>query len=154
MVGPKLAVWNPPSLGVLKFNVDGASKGNPGSCGAGGVLRNPNEETLGYFSKDLREGWASEAEVKAILLALQFCHQFCFNSVIIESDSTIVVGWVNSPSNRPSKLRNELNQIDFLLGQVNCIAVHHIFIEANDFAGHLAKEGCGRGETLWFCSDN
>lgn len=34
----RLVAWSPPSSGVLKFNVDGASKGNPGPCGAGGVI--------------------------------------------------------------------------------------------------------------------
>lgn len=31
-------VWKAPLMGILKFNVDGASKGNPGQSGIGGVL--------------------------------------------------------------------------------------------------------------------
>ena len=31
--------WQPPPLGVLKWNVDGSSLGKPGPAGAGGVLR-------------------------------------------------------------------------------------------------------------------
>ena len=27
------AVWEPPSVGAFKFNVDGSAKGNPGECG-------------------------------------------------------------------------------------------------------------------------
>lgn len=50
---PKVAFWFPPSLGYLKFNVDGSSQGNPGPCRVGGVLRNHNNEILGYFSKGI-----------------------------------------------------------------------------------------------------
>lgn len=30
----------PPPFGILKFNVDGAARGNPGLAGIGGALRN------------------------------------------------------------------------------------------------------------------
>jgi len=30
--------WNPPLKGFLKYNIHGASKGNPGTAGFGGVL--------------------------------------------------------------------------------------------------------------------
>lgn len=153
VAGPREAAWSPPSLVVLNFNVDGASKGNLGLCGVGGVLHNSDEEALGYFFKNLDGEWAFEDEVRAIFLALLLCHQCGFSSVIIESDSTTNVGWVNSSLNRPSKLRNELNQIDYLFSEVNCMGVHHIYREAIDFADHLAKEGWGRPDALWFCSE-
>ena len=30
--------WYPPPQGLLKYNINGASKGNPGIAGFGGVL--------------------------------------------------------------------------------------------------------------------
>src|ERR1044072_3645917 len=39
--------WAPPGDGLLKFNVDGASLGNPGERGIGGVLRNDKGYVLG-----------------------------------------------------------------------------------------------------------
>jgi len=32
-------IWKPPPHGFLKVNIDGASKGNPGLAGFGGVIR-------------------------------------------------------------------------------------------------------------------
>lgn len=57
-VSPQRSVaWSPPSPGFLKFNVDGASQGNPGPSGIGGVIRNHNNVILGYFSKNIGHGW-------------------------------------------------------------------------------------------------
>lgn len=47
----RVAVWTPPIMGVLKFNVDGASKGNPGPSGMGGVLRDYRNFIIGFSSK-------------------------------------------------------------------------------------------------------
>ncbi|KAH1123344.1 hypothetical protein J1N35_006504 [Gossypium stocksii] len=40
------AAWIPPDAGSLKFNVDGASRGNPKRAGCGGVLRDDNGKLL------------------------------------------------------------------------------------------------------------
>lgn len=78
---------------MVKFNVDGASKGNPGASGIGGVLRNVEGIILGYFSKSMGHIWAYEVEVHAIFHALLFCHEFNCHNVLIESDSTLAIGW-------------------------------------------------------------
>lgn len=146
---PRLAVWSPPDIGILKCNVDGASKGNPGPCGVGGVIRNSDRKVLGFFALDSGHGWAYEAETKAILNGLRFCQQFLLKNVIVESDSTTAVGWVCSKDKRPWRLLNELNQIDFLMEEVNCLGVKHIYREENSWADSLANVGCARREPLW-----
>ncbi|TYG84644.1 hypothetical protein ES288_D01G265800v1 [Gossypium darwinii] len=40
------AAWIPPDAGSPKFNVDGASRGNPKRAGCGGVLRDDNGKLL------------------------------------------------------------------------------------------------------------
>ena len=45
--------WCSPPCGVLKFNVDGATKGKPGLAGTGGVLGNHKGQVLFMFSKGL-----------------------------------------------------------------------------------------------------
>lgn len=84
-------------------------------------------------------------------MALLFCQHFLLSNITIERDCSLAVGWVNSTANRPWALSNELNQIDFLLSQVNCISVQHIYREANDLADKLAKEGVSRESPLWVC---
>lgn len=104
------------------------------------------------FSEKVGNGWAFEAEVKAILMALLICQQFLLSNITIESDYTLAVGWVNSKTNKPWALLNELNQIYFLIDQGNCLGVHHVFREANDRADKLAKEGVSRDSPVWVCN--
>lgn len=129
---------------MIKFNVDGSSRGNPGVSGIGGTLRDANGISLGFFSKPLGLSWAYIAEIKAILEALLFCKRH----VIVESDSTLAVGWVMNRSNRSWKLFNDLNQIDMLMEEVGCFGVVHIYREANTVVDHLTKNGCDRSEAL------
>ena len=63
--------WYPPPLGVVKFNVDGASRGKPGPAGIGGVLRYCKGEVLMMFSKYVSVGDSNEADVLAILEGLR-----------------------------------------------------------------------------------
>ena len=47
-------VWLPPGNGLIKFNVDGSAKGQPGPAGIGGVLRNSGGMMICFFSKDIQ----------------------------------------------------------------------------------------------------
>lgn len=60
----KNSMWFPPDIGLLKVNVDGASKGNPRQNGIGGIIRNSSSKVLGFFALNIGFGWDYEAEVK------------------------------------------------------------------------------------------
>lgn len=141
--------WTPPPAGSLKFNVDGSSHGMPGRSGIGGILKDSERQTRGIFSKATGDLWAYEAEVKAILHALMFCHQFQLRHILIESDSALAVGWVNNKVNRPWKVIQDLNLIDSLCVEVDCLGISHIFRESNHLADYLAKTGCSRQTEIW-----
>lgn len=151
---PRYWSWSPPSAGFIVCNVDGASKGNPGPSGVGGVFRDENKKILGYFSLNIGHGWANEAEVRAILNALMFSQEFMLKNIIIESDSTVAVNWVASRENRPWRLSNELNHIDFLISETNCVEVRHVYREGNAMADFLAKEGSNNASPIWFYVDD
>lgn len=96
---------------------------------------------MGFFSLNSGHGWAHEAEVRAILNALIFCQEFLLRNIILESDSKLAVGWVGSSENRLWRLLNELNHIDFLIQEVNCVEVRHIFRENNEEVDLLVNIG-------------
>ncbi|EOY20372.1 Uncharacterized protein TCM_046248 [Theobroma cacao] len=51
----KLVVWSKLEEGWLKFNMDGASRGNPGEIGIGGILKDHRGTTLILISKFMVE---------------------------------------------------------------------------------------------------
>lgn len=140
--------WSAPPIGVLKFNVDGSALGAPGRSGVGGVLKNSNRQVIGIFSKAIGELWAYEAEVKTILQALIFCQQHHLKHILIESDSTLAVGWVSKQANRPWRLIQG-NLIDALCVEIDCLGIKHIFRESNSSADYLAKSGVHKEINLW-----
>ncbi|XP_057451745.1 uncharacterized protein LOC130743511 [Lotus japonicus] len=115
----------------------------------GGVEEKQDGEIIGMFSMATGVLWAYQAEVKAIHKALSFCKEFSFSQVYIESDSSLAVGWVIRKENRPWALLNELNAIDWLMRDVGCLGVSHIYREANPMVDYLAKLGCDRTMPLW-----
>lgn len=58
--------WSHPPNRVLKFNVDGVTRG-PGMAGIGSVLQNWREKLIYMFSKNVGIKDSNEAEVLAIL---------------------------------------------------------------------------------------
>lgn len=65
----KLVFQAPPCL--LKFNVDGAARGKPGLAGVGQILCNSNGVVFIMFLKHMGYMDSNEAEVVAILEAIQ-----------------------------------------------------------------------------------
>lgn len=93
-----------PTYGVLKFNVDKASKGNPREIGIRRVLRNDFSEILFMFSMLIGVSYANEAKIKAMCKALQTLATSKWvvsHKVIIKNDSKNVVKWIRDPCSTP-----------------------------------------------------
>lgn len=112
-------------------------------------LKIQRDKWWGFFSKAMGELCAYEAEVKAILQGLIFCQQHQLKHILIESDSTLAVGWSSNQANRPWRLIQDLNLIDALSVEVDCIGIKHIYRESNSIADFLAKSGCHMESNLW-----
>lgn len=92
----KKVAWCSPPRGALKFNVNGTNQGKPGLVGIWGVLRNHKGEVLYIFSKNVGIKDTNEAGILAILEAL-YNFTFSFQShLIVESNSSNAIFWVNS----------------------------------------------------------
>lgn len=68
----KLDFWHPPPKGFLKFNIDGASKGNPGMTGHGGVLRDEKGSIIFMFYCHLGKATNNMAKLMAMEQCLDF----------------------------------------------------------------------------------
>ncbi|XP_039040579.1 uncharacterized protein LOC120178871 [Hibiscus syriacus] len=138
---PPLVSWCPPSEGCLKFNVDGAFK-DP-SAGCGGVLRNSKGDTKALFSAPVDPINSDYSELMAIktVLALFLETGWCENfSLSIESDSQLVLKWIESSSERPWRWRDIFEEIDSYLKRIEGVKFVYVPREGNGFADHLAKQ--------------
>ncbi|XVE66909.1 hypothetical protein DITRI_Ditri08aG0118000 [Diplodiscus trichospermus] len=107
-----------PPEGFLKFNVDGASAGNPGMGGIGGVLRDHSSKINLVFSKHIGVTDSSVAE------------------------------WLSDPKMAPWRLRKSVTQIINVGESLPDWSIVHSPRERNVLADSLAKSGIGRNNNL------
>ncbi|MQL90534.1 hypothetical protein Taro_023135 [Colocasia esculenta] len=86
----KMVRWIPPLHGLL-LNVDGASKGNPGPCGGGGIVRNTVGTMVLAFSHFYGVGTSLLDEVRAMCDGVQLALEKGFYLAEISTDSMVLV---------------------------------------------------------------
>jgi len=74
-----------------KIWTDGGSRGNPGPCGAGGLIKDSTGVVVAEVSEYLGIQTNNYAEYKALLLTLNRAVQLQIKNVIVYSDSKLVV---------------------------------------------------------------
>ena len=89
-------MWAPPQLGHLKLNVDGASRGNPGQAGGGGLLRDHRGRIIFAFSLFYDVQTNTAAEAMAIRDGLLLCEARDLRDIVLESDSRVLVDMLHS----------------------------------------------------------
>ncbi|KAL0444852.1 UNVERIFIED_CONTAM: putative ribonuclease H protein [Sesamum latifolium] len=89
--------WRKPQEGWYKMNTDGASKGNPGISGAGGILRDQLGRVIFAFQEPLGNITNTQAELQAIHRGLQICIDRGFRNVWIETDATAIIKLISAP---------------------------------------------------------
>ena len=90
--------WEKPQAGWKKLNTDGASKGNPGLAGCGGVIRDENGRWIAGFSRRIGVTTSFEAEVWGFWEGLINCSNLNIHSLIIELDAKVVVDVFLNPN--------------------------------------------------------
>lgn len=79
------------SFGLAKDQFDGAARGSPGLLGTGGVIRDCFGRAIALFAAPLGVRFAFEAELFAVMLAVQKVSSLPPHPIWIESDSMLVV---------------------------------------------------------------
>ncbi|GMI86868.1 hypothetical protein like AT4G29090 [Hibiscus trionum] len=137
--------WQPPPMGFLKLNVDGAVSRDGKSGGIGGLLRNYQGSKFLVFSESINPGTVVLGELMAIKVGisrLSSVEETKKNRIIIESDSALAIAWINSTSQCPSLYKvivDEIKEQGSLSNYIFRFAPRICNIEADS----LAKEGIG-----------
>lgn len=95
----------------MKMNVDGCSKGNPGSAGEGGIIRDHHGHMILAFAGYFGICSNNVAEAMAILQGLRICIDRGFLKIIVESDSVMLVNIINKKVRPPWQIHSIMAQI-------------------------------------------
>jgi len=119
---------------------DGASRGNPGICGAGYIIwRNKTviEEGKHFVSKHNTNNYA---EYCGLILALKKCNQLKIKNVIVMGDSNLIIKQMNNEYKVESPNLIPLHEVALnAISEMNYIKFMHIFREKNGDADRLAN---------------
>jgi hypothetical protein len=83
--------WSPPPTGFIKINFDGASKGNPGPVGFGGIIENSEGEILNLTTSYLGENTNNAVELSSLLKGLKIALDNHYQWIIAEGYSQIII---------------------------------------------------------------
>eukprot|EP00253_Pinus_taeda_P026308 PITA_26308 len=141
--------WHKPPASFLKINFDGASRGNPGPAGIGGVVRNHGGEILYIYSQALGEATNNEMEFAAMEKGLRILHANQMANVVIEGDSELAITaarriYHGTPVGRVMKhwrLAQTIENIAILLRKMKGLTFQAIRRKGNAVADHLANVG-------------
>ncbi|XP_057774811.1 uncharacterized protein LOC130993790 [Salvia miltiorrhiza] len=139
--------WWPSVHHWIKVNTDGSALGSPGIIAAGGVFRDNWAVVRGCFHIKGGVGFAFEAELLAIITAINIAHSRQWLHLWIESDSTYVVRLLESRTMAvPWRFIASWKQALHHLRDIS-LMVTHIYREGNQPADIMANND--RREGWW-----
>lgn len=133
--------WIPLPIGKFKLNTDGASKGNPGIGGGGGLIRDHDGNVPIAFSHYYGPCYSLVAEAHAMLDGMRYAASKGIKIYSTESDSTLLVNIIKDEVKCPWRLLPFINELRSLI-QSQQTSVVHIFRESNSAADGLANLAC------------
>eukprot|EP00253_Pinus_taeda_P029073 PITA_29073 len=79
--------WIPPPTNSYKLNFDGASKGNPGQAGFGGIIRDSKGSLLQLYYGSLGWDTNNSAELEGLWQGLSIARELNLQPLMVEGDS-------------------------------------------------------------------
>ena len=132
--------------GFLNVCSDGASRGNPGPAGAGGMARDESGRVLARVSDFLGVTTNNVAEYVALIRILEESCDLGYENVRITLDSDLVVNQVRGGFKVKSKsLAPLLSRVKSLLSTYRVVEVEHIPREKNTECDGLANKAIDDG---------
>ncbi|KAG7558925.1 Ribonuclease H-like superfamily [Arabidopsis thaliana x Arabidopsis arenosa] len=131
--------WKKSGESWVTINTDGASHGNPGPATAAGALREGNGTWLGGFALNIGVCTAPVAELWGVYYGLVIAWEGGFRRVILEVDSALVVGFLQSGVEDTHPLAFLVRLCHGFISRDWLVRVTHVYREANRLADGLAN---------------
>ncbi|CAL1397044.1 unnamed protein product [Linum trigynum] len=131
--------WTPPVEGWTTLNVDGASNGNPGPAGAGGLLRDHTGRWIKGFVSNVGSASATLAELWAINHGIDLAWKEGFRTLKIESDSKMAIQLIENRHDPVHPYATILSTIRRKISNDWLVRIVHTYREGNRAADWLSK---------------
>ncbi|PHU04431.1 hypothetical protein BC332_25253 [Capsicum chinense] len=145
----EMMVWSIPISSRFKLNTDGCSKGNPGSAGGRGILRDENGQMILAYSEYYGECSNNVAESKATLHRITWFMKNGFKDMYIESYSMLVGKIINEQTKVHFHIMPIIHQINKLKRQGG-YKFQHCYRETNNLEDYLANLGERKKQSSFF----
>ena len=133
--------WRQQQITTIFF--DGASKGNPGTAGAGGAIYDKNGTRRDSFSWGLGQKTNNQAEIQGLLKACQIARDRGYKDFQAFGDSEILIKNLNSDTLfTNASLNKTLRRLKRVLLNFDSYKFFHILRTSNSEADQLENKGC------------
>lgn len=148
--------WNPPAKFTFKLNFDGASKGNPGQAGFGGIIRNHEGAPLILYYGNMGWDTNNSAELEGLWRGLLLAGEHNYYPLEVEGDSQILINMAKKILNGSQtrnittswRLEARLENIERELQKNRAITFIHTRRDGNRVTDFMANEGVRTDHTL------
>eukprot|EP00253_Pinus_taeda_P007130 PITA_07130 len=148
--------WQVPPKNSYKLNFDGASKGNPGTIGFGGIIRNHEGSLLQIYFGNIGWDTNNSAELEGLWQGLTLAWNLNLQPLVMEGDSQILINMAKhlqngSQANKIAtswRLEARLKDIEHLLRNNRVISFMHTKRGGNKVTDLLANIGVENASTL------
>jgi ribonuclease HI len=130
----------------LVVHTDGASLGNPGPSGAGGVILTPDGSVVGEFHEHIGHATSNVAEYEAVRIGLTRALALGARRIVVRLDSELVANQLAGRYRvKDPKLVAAYLRVEPLLSQLDDVTFEPIPRGDNRRADALAQMGARRG---------
>lgn len=134
--------WLTPRMGWVKLNTDGASRGNPGNAGCGGLIRGPGGELHEVFAARCGSCSCTRAELLGVMRGLAVAWNAGHRRVQLSVDSMVVVQLRMDTTIPNSPFFHIIKKCRSMIRRHGWeVAIQHCYREANRAADWLANFG-------------
>eukprot|EP00253_Pinus_taeda_P033746 PITA_33746 len=150
-----------PKDNFIKLNFDGASKGNPGNAGFGGIFHDNQGNTRWIYAEWGGEMTNNEAELWVVQQGLRIVIHNGYKNLEIEGDSQMAIEILKKPNNKNNweqvtnswRTAGIIQEIAELMKGVEYNIFKHVKRNGNRAADFLANWGCkgrdGKVDNQW-----
>ena len=140
--------WLLPPEGWHKANFDGASKGNIGPSGCGGIIRNEFGEGVTNFSLLLGTQTNHFAEARATCHVVKLAFEVGITKLWLEGDSNNIIICINCKTHPSWSIANLIEETHDTLAKFDSVHVTYLFREENPVANWFANKGVGSNKLM------